>query len=331
MASSKFRAILGLVLLATLVSCAGRIRQPAPSFRHPIITTGYFSLRPSMRLPYRVWRPKGRPQAMVLALHGFNDSRDAFAMPGPAFAAAGILLVAPDQQGFGAAPGRGHWPGTAVLLADARKMLAELHDQHPRIPLVLMGESMGAAEALLLAAQGDADVASYILVSPAVWGGTAMAPPLRIATALAGTLAPNVRLTGRQAHIRASDNTAALIALSEDPLTIVVTRLGAVAGLVRLMGRAQAACHDFAPPHALVLYGGHDELIPKSAMARCWRAMPADPGVVLAYYPEDYHLMLLDHQRAIPTRDIIDFILHPNHPLPSEAAVNALIFSAEHS
>ena len=35
-----------------------------------------------MRLPYRDWLPKGKPVAVVLALHGMNDSRDAWEYPG---------------------------------------------------------------------------------------------------------------------------------------------------------------------------------------------------------------------------------------------------------
>ena len=35
------------------------------------------------RLPYRTWLPEGEPWAVVLALHGMNDSRDAWEYPAP--------------------------------------------------------------------------------------------------------------------------------------------------------------------------------------------------------------------------------------------------------
>ena len=38
-------------------------------------------------LPARAWMPEGAPRAVVLALHGFNDSRDAWELAGPVFAA----------------------------------------------------------------------------------------------------------------------------------------------------------------------------------------------------------------------------------------------------
>ncbi|MCU4161794.1 lysophospholipase [Acidiphilium sp. AL] len=328
--SYRPRRLLPILWLLALSGCARPFHMPVPTAKHPIVTAGYFRLASGARLPYRNWLPNGSPRAVVLALHGFNDSRDAWATPAPTLTRAGIAVFAPDQRGFGAAPGRGLWPGTARMVGDARQMAAILHRRYPGIPLTIMGESMGGAVALLLGARRDPIVTSYVLISPAVWGGRAMAAPLRFAAALSGAAVPGLRLTGRQAHVLASDNRRALHRLFEDPLTIRATRLGTVAGLVRMMGRAQAACARFTPSHALILYGGHDQLIPKPAMASCWRALSPDPGIRLAYYPPDYHLMLLDHQRATPTRDIASFILHPNRPLPSDAGTDATIFLARH-
>ena len=44
---------------------------------------------------------RGHPWAVVLALHGMNDSRDAWEYPAPDFAAHGVAVFAPDQRGFG--------------------------------------------------------------------------------------------------------------------------------------------------------------------------------------------------------------------------------------
>lgn len=330
-------ALLSLALLG-LAGCADHFRMPVSSAAHPIVTSGYFTLPDGTRLPYRRWLPPGKdnaaPKAVVLALHGFNDSRDAWDLPGPSFTRAGIAIFAPDQLGFGLAPRRGYWPGGKRLVADAREMVAVLHRRYPRTRLIVMGESMGGAVTLMLGAAGDPEVDGFVAISPAVWGGPAMSRALHLTVDAADLLAPTLRLTGQAAHVTASDNLRALIAFSENPLTIRATSMATAAGLVRFMGRALASCSNFAPPHALILYGGHDQLIPKEAMADCWRAIPARAlqggGVKLAYYPQDYHLMLLDHERAAPIRDIIAFILHPNLPLNSPAPTAATIFLAEH-
>ena len=134
-----------------------------------------FTMGDGARLPVREWLPAGRPRAVVLALHGFNDSRDAWALPAPVLQGSGIAVFAPDQRGFGAAPGRGRWPGAGALEADAATMLQQLRGRYPGVPLFAMGESMGGAVLMGLAARADAPaVEGWILLSPAVWGRAQM-------------------------------------------------------------------------------------------------------------------------------------------------------------
>ncbi|MDE8343759.1 MAG: alpha/beta fold hydrolase [Acidocella sp.] len=285
-------------------------------------------------LPYRargrftVFQPAaGKLRAVVLALHGYTDSRDAWVLLAEVLNRQGIALYAPDQSGFGATANRGTWPGTAVLVDEARQMAGQLRAQYPQTKLVLMGESMGGAEAILLGASvNPPPVDAYVISAPAVWGADALNPAYQEALRVAAFLAPQKRLTGGAVHVQASDNKAALIAFGKDPLTIHAPRLDNLAGLVRMMGDAQIACARFEKP-ALILYGGHDALIPKAAMRRCWQAIPAGAPtgapVVLAYYPADYHLIERDLERATPSADIAGFILDEGvlSDAPSEATV----------
>lgn len=273
-------------------------------------------------LPYREWLPKGRPVAVVLALHGMNDSRDAWEYPGPAFAAAGIAVFSPDQRGFGATRTRGLWAGTDGLADDARVMARLLRARYPHTKLILMAESMGAAVLMVLATESHPPpVDGYVLISPAVWARADMNLFMRAALWLADRTMPGMTLTGGGfVRVTASDNRAALVRLSNDPLTIHDTRVDAIKGLVDLMDAAQAAAaHIHAP--ALFMYGGHDELIPPDATAATWRALPRseEDGPVLAFYPNGYHLLLRDKDRATPIGDILAWIRDPDAPLPSGA------------
>jgi alpha-beta hydrolase superfamily lysophospholipase len=76
----------------------------------------------------------------------------------------------------------------------------------------------------------------------------------------------------------------------------------------------------------LALYGAHDMLVPKDAMARAWSRMPAT--VRKAFYPDGYHLLLRDKDRAAPTEDVIGWILHPTMWLPSGADLAAAAWEA---
>lgn len=316
-----------LLLSLLLTGCATRLVPAGPTVAPPRVTTDAFVMPDGMRLPYRAWMPEGPPWAVMLALHGMDDSRDAWEIPAPSFADAGIAVFSPDQRGFGATAVRGYWPGTRALVDDARDMAALLRARYPTARLILLGESMGAAVLMCLATAPEAPAgARYVLVAPAVWDRAEMNVFERDGLWLLSTLLPGLTTTGAAAQVRASDNIQALIRLSRDPLTIHETRFDAIDGLVNLMDAAAAAAPRFHTP-ALLLYGGKDELIPPRAMARVWRALP--PGSVRAYYPNGYHLLLRDLERAVPIDDILAWLLDPDLPLPSGAEAAAATWLAE--
>jgi alpha-beta hydrolase superfamily lysophospholipase len=296
--------------------------KPTPDF--PIVTSGIFVLPDGARLPYRLYPAQGPTRAVLLALHGYTDSRDAFVLLAKVLNPAGITLYAPDQSSFGATANRGHWPGTPTLVEEARDMAVQLRQQYPAQNLFILGESMGGAIGLLLGASPNPPpVNGYILSAPAVWGGSALNPAYHAVLDVAATLIPAKRLTGQAVRVKASDNRAALLAFGEDPLTLHAPSIADLAGLVALMGEAQAACANFRSP-ALILYDGHDQLIPAEAMRRCWDAIPQNAPVVLAYYQPDYHLIERDLERATPNADILAYI--QGNTLPSAAPSQATVF-----
>lgn len=277
-----------------------------------------FTMSDGARLPYRAWLPSGRPEAVILALHGFNDSRDAWEIPAPALTQAGFAVYAPDQRGFGAAPGRGYWAGKDVMARDAAEITELLRARHPGSKLVLMGESMGGAVLMCLATSAIAPRdASYVLVAPAVWGRARMNIFLRGMLALASAVVPGMIVTRPPPVVKivASDNRDALIRLSTDPLTIKETRVGTTGGLVDLMDAALAASGAFRAP-GLFLYGANDDLVPKEATRAAWKRLP-EGEATLGYYPKGYHLLLRDLHRDVPTRDVIAWI--KGEALPSAA------------
>jgi dienelactone hydrolase len=154
-----------------------------------------------------------------------------------------------------------------------------------------------------------------------------MNPLLRVVLWTADHTVPGLRLSGGGiVKVTATDNRQALVRLSTDPLTIHDTRVDAIKGLVDLMDAAAAAAPRFHAK-ALFLYGGKDELVPARATAATWRALPAGP--VRAFYPDGYHLMLRDKERAVPIGDILAWVRDPEAPLPSGAERAAVTWLAQ--
>lgn len=297
-----------LAAAATLLTGCNAM-PPSAGLRLPPPVDGQFVMSDGAKLPLRAWLPPGEPNAVMLALHGFNDSRDAFEVPAPSFAAIGIAVYAPDQRGFGGAPNRGIWAGAELMTHDARAMAELLGQQHPGKPLFLLGESMGGAVLMRLAATRDVvGVSGYILAAPAVWGRDQMDVFLRSGLWLISHVVPGLSVNnGGPVTVLASDNLPALHRLARDPLTLHDTRFDAVRGLVDLMDDALAAAPYFNVP-GLFLYGAHDELVPKAAMRAAWRGLAGKSTARLGYYTHGYHLMLRDLGRAAVINDIVGWM-----------------------
>ncbi len=298
--------------------------RPVPPTRED----GAFVMSDGVRLPYRTWLPKGPAEVVVLALHGMNDSRDAWEVPAPTLTAAGFAIYGPDQRGFGDTPDRGGWAGTDRMVADAAEAAQQVAARHPGARLVLLGESMGGAVLMCLAARRMAPPgARFVLAAPAVWGRATMNVLLRTTLWVASNVAPGMELGGAPVRVTASDNRDAIIRLSRDPLTLHETRVSSVRGLVDLMDAALASAPAFVGD-GLFLYGGRDELVPKGAMEAMWQKLP-QASARTAFYPNDYHLILRDLDRAVVLGDLIAWVRDPRAPLPSGADRAAVAWLAE--
>ena len=329
-AFSYLRLLLGVCVALAASGCVhGNTRHRAvivvtAADRRLVPPDLVWTLSDGARIPLRVWLPAHQTmRAVLLALHGMDDSRDAFEIPGPMLAARGIAVYAPDQRGFGHAPDRGRWPGSDRLVSDAAEMVRLAGRTHPGLPVYVLGESMGGAVAMCLAVLRDRPpTAGFVLMAPAVWSSTEMSPLLTASLWAAATFAPDWPLTGRDLPftVQASDNIAALVRLSYDPLTLTATHTAALRGLVDLMTRA-AACAPRMRGRVLIGYGAHDELVPPAAMAASWARLP--PGARRAYYAHGYHLLLRDRDRARVVGDVVAWMTAPGRALPSGADVAA--------
>ena len=333
--TSHLSAVLAALLAIGVSGCASErptIRQDAAVVPPDLV----FTADDGAVLPGRVWHAMGPERGVVLAVHGFGDSRDAWEHSAPRLAARGFTVYAYDQRGFGAAPGRGHWAGTDRMVADAAEVAEAVQRREPPgMPLTVLGESMGGAVLMVASAEGawqrhGAAVADTVLLAPAVWGRAQMNPLLVASLDVADTLDPNRKLTGREIalHVDASDDRAELLRLARDPLTLNGASLATIGGLVDLMTRAQAASGRLQGP-VLFAYGAKDDLIPPAATAAAWATLPRDDR--RAYYENGYHLMLRDLDHRAVDEDIASWALHPERPLPSGADIAAAGWTASRS
>ncbi|HYE34654.1 lysophospholipase [Methylocaldum sp.] len=295
---------------------------------HP---TGTDKVKPQLRkahfvaadrtvLPVRSWLPEnGEAKAVIVALHGFNDYSNAFAMPGRYLSEHGIALYAYDQRGFGNAPGRGLWAGMDAYADDLRQFTRLVGEHHSGKPVFILGESMGGALAIVTMASERPPAADGIILSaPAVWGRDTMPWYQRVLLSVSVNTVPWLQLTGESLGILPSDNIEMLRGLGRDPLVIKETRVDAIYGLVNLMDEALSRV-DRLHKEVLLLYGERDQVIPKEPVSVMLKKLSKIGSARVAFYEQGYHLLLRDLGAAQPWGDIAAWVADRTQPLPSGA------------
>ncbi len=129
----------------------------------PSSTFSYASSDGTQITAYR-WDPAGEPRAVIQLTHGMGEHAQRYDYVARALNDAGFAVYAQDHRGHGASAGPaalgdlgpGSWP---ALVDDIGLLSAHIRAEHPGLPLILLGHSMGsfAAQQYLLDHSGDVD------------------------------------------------------------------------------------------------------------------------------------------------------------------------------
>jgi len=101
--------------------------------------------------PFLSWLPTdGKPRVAMLCIHGFSMHKGCYAAFGKEMAKDGIAVYAMDMRGFGELKDKREHTELDFdgCLADIKVQLEQIHQNHPGIPVIMLGESMGGAIAL---------------------------------------------------------------------------------------------------------------------------------------------------------------------------------------
>ncbi len=115
------------------------------------------------------WLPDKAPRLALLCIHGFSLHKGCFAAFGKEMAGAGIATYAMDLRGFGELKESSENSTLDFdgFLVDIKDELIQIRKNHPGLPVVILGESMGGAVALRAAAFYPSLVSGLISAVPA--------------------------------------------------------------------------------------------------------------------------------------------------------------------
>lgn len=132
-------------------------------------TTAAIPAAPVIAVPFRSWIPKReKPRVVLLCIHALGFSSKSYDNFGRRMAASGIPTFALDVRGFGEwmnKKGEGEMDFEACL-TDVEQAMKTLHAAYPKIPVFLVGESMGGAIAIQAASRYPQQVNGLVSAVP---------------------------------------------------------------------------------------------------------------------------------------------------------------------
>ncbi|MBI3784714.1 MAG: lysophospholipase [Deltaproteobacteria bacterium] len=130
------------------------------------------------RLVVHSWgEPEGEPTARYIALlaHGYGEHAGRYEHVAQRLVAHGAAVYAPDHRGHGLSD------GDRALIEDVEAMVDDLHavadfarGRHPRLPMILIGHSMGGLLAARFAQRYEPELMGLVLSGPAIGGNPEM-------------------------------------------------------------------------------------------------------------------------------------------------------------
>jgi alpha-beta hydrolase superfamily lysophospholipase len=124
------------------------------------------------RLRYRRWLPDGDVRGTIQLVHGASEHSGRYGRLAAALTAEGLAVYAMDLRGHGRtaeSTGIGRYGGglgVDTVLDDVQALHLVMADEHPGVPRLLLGHSMGSIIALAAAERNGADLAGLVLSGP---------------------------------------------------------------------------------------------------------------------------------------------------------------------
>jgi alpha-beta hydrolase superfamily lysophospholipase len=255
----------------------------------------------------RAWLPEN-PERVVQVVHGFGEHSGRYECLAAWLSARGCAVHAYDHQGHGRSSGtRGHVRRFADLLDDLETRLDALRQQHPDLPIVLLGQSMGGLVVAAFAVERQPNVAGAILTSAALALPDDLSRLRRLAAKILRHVAPRVSMASGLDPNGLSRDPEVVRNYVDDPLVFGDLTLSLAAEMLSAIERTVGAGSQVSVP-TLVIHGAADPICEVAGSERFARTLRA-PGSQLRIYPELLHETLHEPEREAVFQEILDWIL----------------------
>ncbi|XP_042529183.1 monoglyceride lipase isoform X1 [Dipodomys spectabilis] len=209
----------------------------------------------------RYWKPVGKPKALVFVSHGAGEHCGRYEDLAQMLLRLDLLVFAHDHVGHGQSEGeRMMVSDFHVFVRDVLQHVDLVQKDHPRLPVFLLGHSMGGAIAILTAAERPSHFSGMVLISPLVVASPESATTFKILAAkVLNLVMPNMSLGPIDSSVISRNKTEVEL-YNSDPL-ICRAGLKVCFGiqLLNAVSRVERALPKLTVPF-LLLQGSADRL-----------------------------------------------------------------------
>lgn len=258
------------------------------------------------------------PKRAIVLVHGYAEHTGRYERVGTWLADRGGAVHGYDHQGHGLSDGvRGHAASFDALLDDLERCVEVVRDEHPDLPLFVLGHSMGGLVALGHAALRQPQLAGVVSSAAALHVPDAPSALQRLGLRLLRPLLPRLRMQRPIADEALSRDPEVGRAYRADPLVFQHMTVSLAAAIYHGGLKTLAAAARVELP-ILLLHGGDDRLTPPSGSRAFFDALRGGDGSDLRIYPGLRHEILNEPEWETVVGDLQEWLTKREPPAAAE-------------
>lgn len=211
------------------------------------------------------WLPEETAQAVIVLVHGYGEHSARYQHVAEKLVSAGYAVYSLDHRGHGKSEGmRAYFAHINQPVKDLRYYIVSIKEQHPGLPLFIIGHSMGTLISLHYALKYQDELTGLVLSGAAVNADETVPVLLQTLARLLRSIIPTVPLTPSLPSDAICTDPEVVKKYDTDPLVYRGKwRIGMGAELLRSGKQLRESAHQITIP-LLILHGEEDEIAPPS-------------------------------------------------------------------
>lgn len=256
---------------------------------------------------YDVWTPSAPVRGIVVLAHGYGEHARRYDHVAERFGKAGLVTYALDHRGHGRAGGkRVRVRDMQEFVADYRTLVKTATGEHPGVPRIVLGHSMGGGIVFAYGVQHPDEYDLMVLSGPAIAAHTRVSKTKAVLGKAVGSFLPDLPIEAIDAELVSRDPEV-VADYKADPLVYRGKIPAGIGKALLLVGERMPKQAPGITAPLLVVHGEDDQLVSAEGSRRLVECV-GSTDVELKVYPELYHEVFNEPEREQVLDDVVDWI-----------------------